>query len=76
MEHRPGHADQHTDGYRPLGRVLINEGSAQPGIGVDKNGQYIGASGNYFGLRYDPTNGTVSYCDVYRFEGDSINRVN
>ncbi|MEN6627312.1 MAG: prepilin-type N-terminal cleavage/methylation domain-containing protein [Candidatus Sumerlaeia bacterium] len=65
-----------TDGYRPLGRVLLNEAAATPGLGVDKNGTYIGATGSYYGMRYDPTNGTVSYGDVYRFEGDSINRVN
>ncbi len=65
-----------TDGYRPLGRVLINESTWPMGIGVDKDGNTIGATGSYYGLRYDATNGTTSFGDVYRFEGDSINRVN
>lgn len=65
-----------TDGYRPLGRVLLNESTFPPGIGIDKNKQWIGATGSYFGMRYDPTNGTVSYGDVYRFDGDSMNKIN
>lgn len=65
-----------TDGYRPYGRVLLNEASANPGIGINKDRQYIGASGSYFGMRYDATNGTVSYGDVYRFEGEAQTHVN
>ncbi|MEN6626542.1 MAG: prepilin-type N-terminal cleavage/methylation domain-containing protein [Candidatus Sumerlaeia bacterium] len=67
-----------TDGYRPLGRVLINEAlpTASQQIGQDRNGNYIAATGSYWGMRYDPTNGTVSWGDIYRFDGDSINRIN
>jgi hypothetical protein len=32
------------------------------------NWEYIAAPG-FAGLRYDPTNGTISYGDVYRFGG-------
>lgn len=65
-----------ADGYRPYGRVLINEALAVPQIGKDTNGNYIGASGSYWGMRYDPTNGTVSWGDIYRFEGLAKSREN
>lgn len=65
-----------TDGYRPLLRVLTNESGPIPQIGLDRTGNYIAGSGSYYGLRYDPTNGSVSWGDIYWFGGDSADRIN
>lgn len=65
-----------TDGYRTLPRIIQNESTTPSYIGVDRNGFWIGAYGNYYGMRYDPTNGALSYGDIYRFQSDAMNRVN
>ncbi|MEN6627314.1 MAG: prepilin-type N-terminal cleavage/methylation domain-containing protein [Candidatus Sumerlaeia bacterium] len=57
-------------------QVLANEAKATPDIGKDVNGYYISGTGSGKGIRYDPTNGTVSWGDIYRFGGDSITRLN
>lgn len=62
-------------GYYSLPRVLANESLANPSIGVDRKGKYIGGAG-YCGMRYDPTNGVTSYGDIYRFEGETMMRPN
>lgn len=56
--------------------ILNNEAIANPDIGKDKNGYYIAGTGSAKGMRYDPTNGTVSWGDLYRFGGDSIDHEN
>ncbi|MEN6627316.1 MAG: prepilin-type N-terminal cleavage/methylation domain-containing protein [Candidatus Sumerlaeia bacterium] len=56
--------------------MLTNEANLNPDIGKDKNGYYIAGTGSAKGMRYDPTNGTVSWGDVYRFGGDAIDHVN
>lgn len=56
--------------------MLANEAKEHPDIGKDKNGYYIDGTGSGKGMRYDPTNGTVSWGDVYRFAGDSIDHIN
>ncbi len=63
-------------GYRTLPVIIANEGSNPPGIGKDKNGEYITSNNTYTGMRYDATNGTISYGDIYRHEGEAITRVN
>ncbi|MEN6627315.1 MAG: prepilin-type N-terminal cleavage/methylation domain-containing protein [Candidatus Sumerlaeia bacterium] len=57
-------------------QVLANEAKALPDIGKDINGYYIAGTGSGKGIRYDPTNGTVSWGDIYRFGGDSIDHEN
>ncbi len=52
--------ESNTSGYRSLPWVAQNEGLATPVAGD--------------GIRYDPTNGTVSIGDVHRFEGEAITR--
>ncbi len=56
--------------------VIRNETKTNPPIGVDANGVTIGSSLSYNGMRYDATNGTVSYGDVYRWEGEAKTRAN
>lgn len=65
-----------TGGYRSLPYVIANEASTAPGIGMDKDGNPINNNGAYKGIRYDSTNGTVSYGDIYRFEGEAISSPN
>ncbi|MEN6625418.1 MAG: prepilin-type N-terminal cleavage/methylation domain-containing protein [Candidatus Sumerlaeia bacterium] len=67
-----------TGGYFPEPAVIANEASAAPRIGIDKNGVTIppATSLSYNGMRYDPTNGTVSWGDIYRFEGEAKTRIN
>ncbi|MRR31897.1 hypothetical protein EG834_16550 [bacterium] len=55
-----------TAGYRSQEDVLANEALPRPAIGIDRDGKDIGSSG-YGGLRYDPTNGTKSYGDLYKW---------
>lgn len=55
-----------TSGYRSLEEVRLNESLPRPAIGVDRDGKAIGSSG-YGGLFYDPTNGTKSYGDIYKW---------
>lgn len=64
-----------TGGYTSLSKVLANEGSPNPSIGVDRAGKTIGAAG-YAGMRYDPTNGAASLGDIYRIEGEARTRPN
>ncbi len=66
-----------TGGYFPEPAVIANEALELPRIGVDKDGNTInpGTSG-YYGMRYDATNGTLSWGDIYRFEGESKTRLN
>lgn len=49
-----------TDGYQTLGMIEANEALAHPAA--------------FGGLRYDPTNGTVSPGDIYQFGGDKRDR--
>ncbi|MEN6627317.1 MAG: prepilin-type N-terminal cleavage/methylation domain-containing protein [Candidatus Sumerlaeia bacterium] len=65
-----------TGGYFTEPYVIANEAKDNPAIGVDKNNVAIGSSTAAYGMRYDPTNGTVSYGDIYRFEGEAKTRVN
>lgn len=68
-----------ASGYCSEPKVIRNEGYAAPWIGVDQNGTPINPgtpASPYNGLRYDPTNGTVSYGDIYRFEGEAKTRRN
>ncbi len=62
-----------TRGYIKLETLLANEAKGEAGAyGTDAQGVKVGTgAGNGDGLRYDPTNGTVSYGDIYRFEGKS-----
>ncbi|MEN6626543.1 MAG: prepilin-type N-terminal cleavage/methylation domain-containing protein [Candidatus Sumerlaeia bacterium] len=55
-----------TSGYRSPEDVRANEALPRPAIGVDRDGKVIGSSG-YGGLFYDPTNGTKSYGDIYKW---------
>lgn len=66
-----------TGGYFSERAVINNEALAMPRIGIDKDGVVInpGTSG-YFGMRYDATNGTLSWGDIYRFEGEAKIRDN
>lgn len=64
-----------TGGYFPLPTIISNEALAVPRVGVDRNGYVIAGSG-YYGLRYDPTNGTVSWGDIYRFSAEATRRIN
>jgi type II secretion system protein G len=60
-----------TAGYRSVTiDVIYNESLPveQQAVGKDKFGNWIAAS-NYHGMRYDPTNGTISIGDIYRFGG-------
>ncbi len=52
--------ESQTGGYRTLPRIIENESLATP---TDGNG-----------LRYDPTNGTISDGDIHRFAGEAITR--
>ncbi len=58
-------------GYRSLPRIIRNEElGPQGGYGVDPvTNVPIGVAGSAHGLRYDPTNGTISWGDIYRHEG-------
>ncbi|MEN6624894.1 MAG: hypothetical protein ABFD69_01560 [Candidatus Sumerlaeia bacterium] len=73
---------QNTGGYFPLPAIIANEALAAPQVGVDLNGNIIGRPPGYNGipgyngLRYDPTNGTVSWGDIYRFSALAAVRVN
>lgn len=67
---------QNTGGYFPLPAIIANEALAAPQIGTDRNGTVIAGSPGYCGLRYDPTNGTVSWGDIYRFSALAAVRVN
>ncbi len=60
-------------GYRTWPAILKNEGLGDAGAyGVDfTTDQPIGGSTGGNGLRYDPTNGTVSFGDIYRHEGEA-----
>lgn len=64
-----------TAGYCSFPQVLANEASPRPAIGTDRNGYPIGGAG-YSGMRYDATNGSRSYGDIYRFEGEALTRPN
>ncbi|MCE5230584.1 hypothetical protein LLG95_13465 [bacterium] len=64
-----------TGGYFPLPAVIANEASPAPLVGKDRNGNWIAGS-SYYGLRYDPTNGTISYGDIFYFGGESRWRLN
>ncbi len=66
-------------GYRSYPAILDNEALGDAGnYGVDANGNRIGGgtTGNGNGLRYDPTNGTVSFGDIYRIDGEAKTRPN
>lgn len=58
-----------TGGYRKLEMVERGEAAS-----IDWDGGQTQGSGtsNYPGLRYDPTNGTVSLGDIYRFGPDAL----
>ncbi len=62
-------------GYFTYPAILENEKlGAQGKYGNDANsGNPIAVSGAQ-GLRYDPTNGTISYGDLYRHEGEAKSR--
>ncbi len=62
-------------GYRTLKKVIRNESLPLPNMGTDPNtGAYIAGTGAADGMRYDPTNGTVSWGDIFRFAGDAISK--
>ncbi len=69
-----------TSGYRSEPYVLRNEGSNPPaigtvdGLGVTPINTGTGLIAN--GMRYDATNGTVSWGDIYRFDGEAKTRYN
>ncbi len=60
-----------TSGFRTLKQVLANEAMDIPSIGTATATAFgvptTGTSGN--GMRYDPTNGTISIGEIFRFEG-------
>ena len=60
-----------TGGYRALKTVIANEKATPPKIGLQTPPEAGGYGTPYNGMRYDPTNGTVSVGDIYRFEGVS-----
>ncbi len=69
-----------TGGYRTYPAILRNE-ELGPNGNYYKNPETDVPLGvppppNGNGLRYDPTNGTVSYGDVYRHEGEAKVRAN
>jgi hypothetical protein len=64
-----------TGSYFPLRAIIMNEARAMPYIGKNRNGFWLGGQG-YNGMRYDPTNGTISYGDIYYFGGESKWREN
>lgn len=57
-----------TVGYRSLRTVIANEATTHPALGLDGDPRPAA------GFRYDPTNGTTSPGDMYRFEGDAIDK--
>lgn len=63
-------------GYFPLPAIIANEALAAPQIGNDRDGNVIGGAPGYYGMRYDPTNGTVSWGDIYRFSALATVREN
>ncbi|MCE5230586.1 hypothetical protein LLG95_13475 [bacterium] len=68
-----------TAGYYPLPRILQNEAETNyggPAIGVDRYGRYIGGTATASGMRYDPTNGEMSYGDLYHFGSEALIRLN
>ena len=66
-----------TGGYFSQAAVIRNEASSLPRIGTDENGKIINGTSTYAGgMRYDPTNGTTSFGDIYRWEGESLSRYN
>ncbi len=64
-----------TGGYFSEKSVISNEALANPRIGVDRDGVIIntGTTG-WYGMRYDSTNGTTSWGDIYRFDGEAKTR--
>ncbi len=66
-----------TGGYFSEQAVIRNEALAMPRIGIDKDGNVINAgTSGYYGMRYDSTNGTTSWGDIYRFDGEAKTRAN
>lgn len=63
-------------GYMSLPYIIANEGANPPYVGVDQSGNWITSGHSYRGLRYDSTNGTVSYGDIYRHDGEAVTRAN
>ena len=51
--------------------MIANEKATPPNIGLQTPPEAGGYGTTYNGMRYDPTNGTVSVGDIYRFEGVS-----
>ena len=58
-----------TGSYRSLWKVLENEALPAPLLGMQTPAESGGGGTVYNGMRYDPTNGTVSVGDIYRFGG-------
>ncbi|MEN6624896.1 MAG: hypothetical protein ABFD69_01570 [Candidatus Sumerlaeia bacterium] len=56
--------------------LIANEALVAPNIGKDQNGYYIAGTAVAMGMRYDPTNGLLSYGDLYHFGGDCKDHVN
>ncbi len=62
-------------GYRAYKVIVDNEALGDQGrYQNDADGNPIAAPGSGYGLRYDPTNGTVSWGDIYRHEGEAKSR--
>ncbi len=60
-----------TGGYRTLSGVIANEKLPAPLVGGQTPVESGGGGSSYNGMRYDPTNGTVSVGDIYRFGGET-----
>ncbi len=60
-------------GYFTYPQVLANEALGDQGhYGLlPESDQYIAGTGPAAGLRYDPTNGTISHGDLYRHDGEA-----
>ncbi len=58
-----------TGSYRSYKTVLKNEALPAPRLGMQTPPESGGGGTFYDGMRYDPTNGTVSVGDIYRFGG-------
>ena len=55
--------------YRSYKTILANEALPAPRLGMQTPPENGGGGTLYDGMRYDPTNGTVSVGDIYRFGG-------
>ena len=58
-----------SGGYRSFKAVEANERATPPLLGAQTPPELGGGGTLYNGMRYDPTNGTVSVGDIHRWEG-------